>query len=133
MSQKYTLQRPYGSHQRIETQQAVQAPGGKGIQVMGESTHYPSHRRTTKPDREFSDSFSLTRSKPPRLPSGFTPFRHQHISDQESSFFTIPGIFKQKTRIKREKNTSFNNRQKESDSMILNLLDLVKEVNKSQK
>ncbi|MBW0496559.1 hypothetical protein O181_036274 [Austropuccinia psidii MF-1] len=34
---------------------------------------------------------------------GFIPFRNQHISGQESSFFTIPGSFQEKTRIQGKK------------------------------
>ncbi|MBW0544017.1 hypothetical protein O181_083732, partial [Austropuccinia psidii MF-1] len=37
------------------------------------------------------------------LSSGFTPFRNQQISGQESPFFTIPGSFQEKTRIKGKK------------------------------
>ena len=35
---------------------------------------------------------------PNQLSSGFTPFRNQQISGQESPFFTIPGSFQEKTR-----------------------------------
>ncbi|MBW0485398.1 hypothetical protein O181_025113 [Austropuccinia psidii MF-1] len=106
MSQKDTLQRSYGNHQRIESQQELQAPGGEGNQDMGKSRHYSSHRRTTEPDRAYSDSFRLT-SKPTRLPSSFKPFRQKHISDQGSPFFTIPGSFQEKIRIKREEQDFF--------------------------
>ncbi|MBW0591474.1 hypothetical protein O181_131189, partial [Austropuccinia psidii MF-1] len=92
------LQRPDGNHQRLESYQAVQAPGGKGTEDKGESSHYPSYRRTVNPDRAYSDSFRLTRSSPNQLSSGFTPFRNQKISGQESPFSTIPGIFQEKTR-----------------------------------
>ncbi|MBW0528279.1 hypothetical protein O181_067994 [Austropuccinia psidii MF-1] len=44
------------------------------------------------------DSFRLTRSRPNQVSSGFTPFRNQQISGQESPFFTIPGRFHEKTR-----------------------------------
>ncbi|MBW0521740.1 hypothetical protein O181_061455 [Austropuccinia psidii MF-1] len=91
----------------MESQQAVETPGGKGSQDRGESSHYPSHRRTTEPDRGYSDSFRLTSSKPSRTSSGFTPFRNQTISDQESPVFTITGTFQEKTRIKREKQDFF--------------------------
>ncbi|MBW0575554.1 hypothetical protein O181_115269 [Austropuccinia psidii MF-1] len=98
LSQRDRLQGPYGNHQRLESYQAVQTPGGKGNQDKGESSHYPSYRRTTDPDRAYSDSFRLTRSRPNQLSSGFTPFRNQQISGQESPFFTIPGIFQEKKR-----------------------------------
>ncbi|MBW0485107.1 hypothetical protein O181_024822 [Austropuccinia psidii MF-1] len=129
MSQRETIQRSYGNHQRIESQQEAKTPGGKGSQDKGES----SHERTTEPDREYYDSLRLTRSKPRRLLSGFTQFGKQRLSDQDSQFFTIPGNFQEKKRIKGKKKTSFNQRQKESNPMIQKILDLVKEVHKSQK
>ncbi|MBW0561124.1 hypothetical protein O181_100839 [Austropuccinia psidii MF-1] len=36
---------------------------------------------------------------PTRLPSGFTPLRHQQISDQESPYFSIPDRIKERKRI----------------------------------
>ncbi|MBW0482711.1 hypothetical protein O181_022426 [Austropuccinia psidii MF-1] len=59
------------------------------------------------PDREYSDSFRLTRTRPNQLSSGFTPFRNQKISGQESPFFTIPGSFQEKTRIQGKKQDLF--------------------------
>ncbi|MBW0513048.1 hypothetical protein O181_052763 [Austropuccinia psidii MF-1] len=91
LSQRDRLQRPYGNNQRLESHQEVQIPGGEGKQDKEESIHYPSYRRTNDPDREYSDSFRLTRSRPNQLSSGFTPFRNQQIRGQESPFFTIPG------------------------------------------
>ncbi|MBW0464076.1 hypothetical protein O181_003791 [Austropuccinia psidii MF-1] len=90
LSQRDRLQRPYGNHQRLESYQAFHTPGGEGKQDKGESSHYPSYRRTADPDRGYSDSFRLTRSRPNKLSSGSTPFRNQQISGQESPFFTIP-------------------------------------------
>ncbi|MBW0586403.1 hypothetical protein O181_126118 [Austropuccinia psidii MF-1] len=53
-----------------------------------------------KPERAYSDSLRLTRSgKQIKLPSGFTPLRHQQISDQESLFFPIPGSMQERERI----------------------------------
>ncbi|MBW0532780.1 hypothetical protein O181_072495, partial [Austropuccinia psidii MF-1] len=63
----------------------------------------PTRQRTTDPDRAYSDSFRLARSRPNKLSSGFTPFRNQHISGQESPLFTIPGSFQEKTRIQGQK------------------------------
>ncbi|MBW0501573.1 hypothetical protein O181_041288 [Austropuccinia psidii MF-1] len=71
MSQRNEIQRPYGNQKR----------------------------RTAYPERAYSDSFRLTRSRPNKLSSNFTPFRNQQISGQESPFFTIPGSFQEKTRI----------------------------------
>ncbi|MBW0492531.1 hypothetical protein O181_032246 [Austropuccinia psidii MF-1] len=98
LSQRDRLQGPSGNHQRLESYQAVQTPGGKGKQDKGESSHYPSYRGTVNPDRAYSDSFRLTRSRPNKLSSGFTPLRNQKISGQESPFFTTPGSFQEKTR-----------------------------------
>ncbi|MBW0474971.1 hypothetical protein O181_014686 [Austropuccinia psidii MF-1] len=124
LSQRDRLQKPYGNNQRLESHQAVKTPGGEGKQDKGESNHYPSYRRTADPHRAYSDSFGLTRSRPNQLSSGFTPFRNQQISGQDSPFFTIPRCFKEKTRIQG---------QKQDHLMIQKLLDLVKEVHKNQK
>ncbi|MBW0549081.1 hypothetical protein O181_088796 [Austropuccinia psidii MF-1] len=64
MSQRETLQIYHGNHQRMESQQAVQTPGGKGSQDKGESSHYPSYRRQAEPEIAYSGSFMLTRSRP---------------------------------------------------------------------
>ncbi|MBW0557948.1 hypothetical protein O181_097663 [Austropuccinia psidii MF-1] len=98
LSQRDRLQRPYGNHQRLESYQEVQTPGGKGTENKGESSHYSSYRRTANPDRAYSDSFRLTRKSPNQLSSRFTPFKNQQISGQESPFSTIPGSFQEKPR-----------------------------------
>ncbi|MBW0507941.1 hypothetical protein O181_047656 [Austropuccinia psidii MF-1] len=107
LSQRDRLQRLYGNYQRLESHQEVQTPGGEGKQDKGESSHYPSYRRTTDTDRSSSDSFRLTRSRPNQLSGGFTPFRNQQISGQESPFFTIPGSFQEKTRTQGQKQDLF--------------------------
>ncbi|MBW0465612.1 hypothetical protein O181_005327 [Austropuccinia psidii MF-1] len=63
----------------------------------------PTRQRTADPDRAYSDSLRLTRSRSNKLSSGFTPFTNQQISGQESEFVTIPGSFQQKTRIQGKK------------------------------
>ncbi|MBW0560824.1 hypothetical protein O181_100539 [Austropuccinia psidii MF-1] len=103
LSQRDRLQRPYDNHQRLESYKTVQTPGGKGTEDKGESSHYPSYRRTVNTDRAYSDSFRLTRSRPSQLSSGFTPFRHQQVNDPDSPLFTIPGGFQEKKRIQGEK------------------------------
>ncbi|MBW0464992.1 hypothetical protein O181_004707 [Austropuccinia psidii MF-1] len=55
------------------------------------------------PDRAYSDSFRLTRSRPNQLSSGFISFRNQQMSGQESPLFTIPGSFEEKARIQGKK------------------------------
>ncbi|MBW0517883.1 hypothetical protein O181_057598 [Austropuccinia psidii MF-1] len=103
LSQRDRLQRPYFNNQRLEFHQEVQTPGGEGKPDKEESSHYPSYRRTDDPDRAYSDSFRFTRSRPNQLSSGFTPFRTQQISGQESPLFTIQGGFQEKTRIQGQK------------------------------
>ncbi|MBW0486482.1 hypothetical protein O181_026197 [Austropuccinia psidii MF-1] len=107
MSQRDKLQRNYGNHQRMESHQEVQTPGGEGNQDKGESSHYPTYRRTAEQDRAYSDSFRLTRSRETQLSSGLTPFRHQKISCKESPFFTITGSFHEKTRIQGQRQYLF--------------------------
>ncbi|MBW0464930.1 hypothetical protein O181_004645 [Austropuccinia psidii MF-1] len=82
ISQRDRLQRPYDNHQRLESHQKVQTPGGEGKKDKGETSHYPRYRRTSDPDREYSDSFRLTSSRPNQRSSGFKPFRNQQISGQ---------------------------------------------------
>ncbi|MBW0528082.1 hypothetical protein O181_067797 [Austropuccinia psidii MF-1] len=107
MSQRDTLQRYYGNHQRMEYKQAVQTPGGEGSQDKGESSHYKSYRRKTEPERSYYDSFRLIRSRSSQLSSDFTPFRNQQIRGQESPFFTIPVTFQEKTRVKAQEQELF--------------------------
>ncbi|MBW0560723.1 hypothetical protein O181_100438 [Austropuccinia psidii MF-1] len=107
LSQRYRLQRPYDNDQRLESHQEVQTPGGEGKQDKVKSSHYPGYRRITDPDRAYSDSCRLTRRRPNQLSSGFTPFRNQHISGEESPFFTIPVSFQDERRIQGQKQDHF--------------------------
>ncbi|MBW0559850.1 hypothetical protein O181_099565, partial [Austropuccinia psidii MF-1] len=107
LSQRDRIQRPYDNPQRLESHQEFQSPGGEGKQDKGESSHYPSYRRTTNPDRAHSDSFRLTRRRPNQLSSGFPPFRNQQVSGPESPFFTLPGSFQEKTRTQGQKKDLF--------------------------
>ncbi|MBW0573690.1 hypothetical protein O181_113405, partial [Austropuccinia psidii MF-1] len=116
LSQRDRLQRPYGNHQRLESHQAVHSAGGEGKQDKGESSHYPSYRRAADPDRAYSYSFRLTRSRPNQLSSGFTTFRNKQIRGQWSPFFTIPGSFQARRRqgYKGKKKTTFSPREREN-------------------
>ncbi|MBW0504463.1 hypothetical protein O181_044178 [Austropuccinia psidii MF-1] len=132
LSQRDRIQAPYGIHQRLESYQAVQTPGGKGTEDKGESSHYPSYRRTANADRAYSDSFRLTRSRPNQLSSGFTPFiTHRSVAKSHNSS-QFQEVSRRRQGNKGKNKTSFNQRRKESYPMIQQLLDLVKEVNKSQ-
>ncbi|MBW0482367.1 hypothetical protein O181_022082 [Austropuccinia psidii MF-1] len=133
MFQRDSLQRHYENNQRLKPHQAVQTLGREGNQDKGESSHYQSYRREAEPDKAYSDSFRLTRSRPKQIPSGLKPFRHQHISGQESPFFVIPGSFQEKTRIQGETQEVFQPKAERVIPIIQKLLDLVKEVHKSQK
>ncbi|MBW0491267.1 hypothetical protein O181_030982 [Austropuccinia psidii MF-1] len=95
MSQRKRPQRPHGNHQMLISHQAVQNAGGEGNQDKGETSHYPSYRRTADPHRAYSDSFKLTSSTLNQLSSSFTIFRNQQISGQESPLFPIPGSFQE--------------------------------------
>ncbi|MBW0588684.1 hypothetical protein O181_128399, partial [Austropuccinia psidii MF-1] len=58
------------------------------------------HRQEMEPEITSSDPLRLMRTgNPPRLPSGFTPLRHQQISDQESPCFPIPDRIQERKRI----------------------------------
>ncbi|MBW0489665.1 hypothetical protein O181_029380 [Austropuccinia psidii MF-1] len=103
LNQRDRIQAPHGTHQRLVSNLAVQTPGGEGKQDKGESSHYPSYKRTADADRAYSDSFRLTRSRPNQLFSGFTPLRNQQISGKETPLFTIPESFQEKTRIQGKK------------------------------
>ncbi|MBW0470299.1 hypothetical protein O181_010014 [Austropuccinia psidii MF-1] len=128
LSQRDRLQRPYGNKQRFYSHQAVQTAGGEG-----ESSHYPSYRRTAEPDRAYSDSFRLTRRRPNQISSGFTPFRNQQISGQESPFFTIQGSFHEKTRLKGQKQDHLQLEEERVRPNDMELLDFVKVVHRNQK
>ncbi|MBW0470822.1 hypothetical protein O181_010537 [Austropuccinia psidii MF-1] len=77
------------------------------LQDKGKSSYYPSYRRTAEPDRDYSVSFRLTRSRPTQRSSGFKPFRNHKISGKESPLFTIPDSFQEKEGIQREKQDLF--------------------------
>ncbi|MBW0556600.1 hypothetical protein O181_096315 [Austropuccinia psidii MF-1] len=102
-SMEHGQKRAYDNHQRLESHQSVQTPGGEGKKDKEESSHSTSYRRTTDPDRAYSDSFRLAGSRPNQISSDFTPFRNQQISGQKSQLFTIPGTFQEKTRIQGQK------------------------------
>ncbi|MBW0541237.1 hypothetical protein O181_080952 [Austropuccinia psidii MF-1] len=58
------------------------------------------HRREIEPEITYSNASRLIKSgNPTKLPSGFTPLRHQQISDQESPYFPIPGRIQERKRV----------------------------------
>ncbi|MBW0488462.1 hypothetical protein O181_028177 [Austropuccinia psidii MF-1] len=74
----------------MKSHQVIQTPGGEGNQDKGESSHYPSYRRTADPDRAYSDSFRVTRRRPTQLSGGLTTFRFQEktrIQGQKQDIF----------------------------------------------
>ncbi|MBW0479905.1 hypothetical protein O181_019620 [Austropuccinia psidii MF-1] len=57
------------------------------------------HRQEIEPEIAYFDPLRLMRTgNPTRLPSGFTPLRHQQISDQESPYFPIPDRIQERKR-----------------------------------
>ncbi|MBW0467860.1 hypothetical protein O181_007575 [Austropuccinia psidii MF-1] len=104
-----------------------------GTEDKGELSHYPSYRRTANPDRAYSDSFRLTRSRPNQVSSSFAPFRNQQMSGQESPFFTIPRGFQEKTRKKGQEQNLLQPEEERVRPYYPKVLDLVKEVHKNQK
>ncbi|MBW0576795.1 hypothetical protein O181_116510 [Austropuccinia psidii MF-1] len=107
MSLRNTLQRPYGNQKRLEPYQTVHTPGGEGKQYKGGSSHFPGYKGTADPERAYSYSFRITRSRPNQLSSGLTTLSHQRISGPELAFFRITGIFQEKTSIKGQKQDLF--------------------------
>ncbi|MBW0482839.1 hypothetical protein O181_022554 [Austropuccinia psidii MF-1] len=67
LSERDRLQRPYCNHQRLESHQALQTPGGEGKQDKGESSHYSSYRRTSDPDRKVPGEGKDTKAKKDHL------------------------------------------------------------------
>ncbi|MBW0500825.1 hypothetical protein O181_040540 [Austropuccinia psidii MF-1] len=69
-----------------------------------------------EPEITYSDPLRLMRTgNPTRLPSGFTPLRHQQISDQESPYFLIPDRIHKRKRIIGQEQDIF---QPESERVI---------------
>ncbi|MBW0490843.1 hypothetical protein O181_030558 [Austropuccinia psidii MF-1] len=75
----------------------------RDLMDKGESSHYPSYRRTADPDRAYSDSFRLKSRRPNKFSSCSTPVRNHQIRSQESPFITIPGNFQKKIWIQGQK------------------------------
>ncbi|MBW0558826.1 hypothetical protein O181_098541 [Austropuccinia psidii MF-1] len=97
---RYIPQGLYGNHQRLESQQEFQAFRREDSQDKGKSSHNSGFRGEMEPEREYSDFFRLTRSRPKRLCESFKPLRIQKISGKGSKFFIIPGSFQEKTKTK---------------------------------
>ncbi|MBW0486799.1 hypothetical protein O181_026514 [Austropuccinia psidii MF-1] len=95
--QKDTIQRTHLDHQSEKFQQEAQNFGRNGGQDYKKSSYYLSYRETIETEREYSDSFSLTRSgQPTKPPTGFTPLRYKQRSDQESPIFPFPGSIQER-------------------------------------
>ncbi|MBW0547993.1 hypothetical protein O181_087708 [Austropuccinia psidii MF-1] len=131
--QRYRLQGPYGNKQTLESYQEVQTPGGKGNQNKGESSHYQAIEE------------QLTQTGHTQIPSGSqaaaqisSPVASHHsetrrlvATSQHSS--QLQEVSRRRQGNKDKNKTSFNQRKRESDPMILKLLYLVKELHKNQK
>ncbi|MBW0502349.1 hypothetical protein O181_042064 [Austropuccinia psidii MF-1] len=119
-------QRPYDNSQRLEFRQAVQTPGGEGKQDKGEASHKPSYRRTADPDRAYSDSFSLTRSRPNQLPVASQHSETNRSVDKSHHSSQSQEGSRRRHGYKGKNKTTFSQRKKGPDQMIQKLLDLVK-------
>ncbi|MBW0462074.1 hypothetical protein O181_001789 [Austropuccinia psidii MF-1] len=126
LSQIDRLQIPYRNHQRLESHQEFQTPGGEGKQDKGESRHYPSYRRTTAQTGHTqitsgSQGVDQTSSPVASHHSGTNrSVAKSHHSSQSQE------VFRRRQGHKCKNKTSSNQRQRESDPMIQKLLDLVK-------
>ncbi|MBW0516439.1 hypothetical protein O181_056154 [Austropuccinia psidii MF-1] len=59
----------------------------------------PYYRQGMEPEITYSDPLRLMRTgSPTSLPCGFTPLRHQQISDQESPYFPTPDRIQERKR-----------------------------------
>ncbi|MBW0471710.1 hypothetical protein O181_011425 [Austropuccinia psidii MF-1] len=133
MSQRNRIQRPFGNHQRLEYHQEVKTPGGEGKQDKGELSHYPSYRRKAEPDRAYTDSFRLTRSRLNQISvASHHSGTNRSVAKRHHSSQSLE-VSRRRQGYKGKNKTSFNQRQRESDPIIQKLLDLVKEVHKNQK
>ncbi|MBW0507916.1 hypothetical protein O181_047631 [Austropuccinia psidii MF-1] len=66
------------------------------------------HRHEMEQEITQSDPFRLMRTgNPTILPSGFTPLRHQQISDQESPYFPIQDRIQERKRLIRQEQDFF--------------------------
>ncbi|MBW0552616.1 hypothetical protein O181_092331 [Austropuccinia psidii MF-1] len=131
-SQRDRIQRPYGNHQRLQSHQAVQTPGGEGKQDKGEQA-------TTQAIEE-----QLTQTGHTQIPSGSqgvdqtrSPVASHHSGTKKTVAKSHHSSQSQEASRRRQghkgKNkTSFNQRKKESDPMMQKLFYLMKEVHKKQ-
>ncbi|MBW0522994.1 hypothetical protein O181_062709 [Austropuccinia psidii MF-1] len=133
LSERDRLQGPYGNHQKLESYQAAQMPGGKGNQDKGESSHYTSYRRTAD-----QKGHTHIPSGSPEAGKISSPMASHHsetsgsvAKSHHSSQFQEASRRRQGNKGKHK--TSFNQRKRESDPMIQKLLDLVKKLHKNQK
>ncbi|MBW0475628.1 hypothetical protein O181_015343 [Austropuccinia psidii MF-1] len=85
--------------QKVKTRFILQGTLGKLAEDMSQTDTlqrpYRNHKRLTGS------------GKPTRIPSRFTPLRHQQVSNQESPLFTILGSFQEKESIKRKEQELF--------------------------
>ncbi|MBW0472389.1 hypothetical protein O181_012104 [Austropuccinia psidii MF-1] len=100
-------QRTYQNHKRLESKQEIKTLRRVGSQNKGEAKNNPGFRGAMNPERAYSESFMLTRSRKTQLSSGFIPLIIQQSIGQESPLFTILGSFQENTRIKGQEKDYF--------------------------
>ncbi|MBW0491518.1 hypothetical protein O181_031233 [Austropuccinia psidii MF-1] len=133
ISQRDTLQRPYGNNQGwnrtrqfrlLEERQTRIRENQATIQAIEEQLNQ------TGPTKIPSGSQGLEQTSSPVVSHHSGTSRSVTKSHHSSQYQVVSWI---RQGYKGKNNKSFNQRQRESDSIIQKLLDLVKEVHKSQK
>ncbi|MBW0464483.1 hypothetical protein O181_004198 [Austropuccinia psidii MF-1] len=132
-SQRDRLQRPYGNHQRLESYQAVQTPGGGASRIR-------ENQATIQTVEE-----QLTQTGHTQIPSGSrgagqisSPVASHHSETNRSVAKShlssqLQEASRRRQGYKGKNKTTFSQREKESDPMIEKMLDFVKEVHKNHK
>ncbi|MBW0517651.1 hypothetical protein O181_057366 [Austropuccinia psidii MF-1] len=133
MSPRDTLERAYGSSQRLESQQEVETTGGKGSQDNRESTNIKAIEEQLYHTMNTLIASGLQGVKPTYspLPSHHSGTKRSVPKSNHSSQFQV--VSRRRQGSKGQNKTSFNQRKKEYDTIIHKLLDWVKEVKQSQK
>ncbi|MBW0474190.1 hypothetical protein O181_013905 [Austropuccinia psidii MF-1] len=132
ISQRDTLQRPYGDHQRWGSQQEVQILAEREARMReNQATIQDIEEQLNNKEHTLIPSGSQGVNKPDYLVGSHHLGTKQSVNKIHHS--SQSQVVSRRRKISHgKKQTSLNQHQKESDQMIQKLLDLVKEVHKSQ-
>ncbi|MBW0548539.1 hypothetical protein O181_088254 [Austropuccinia psidii MF-1] len=118
MSQRDRLQRPYGNHQRLESHQEVQTPGGEGKQKNGESSHYQAiEEQLTQTEHTHIPSCSQGGGQTNSPVSSHHSETSRSVAKSHHSSQSQV-IFRRRQGYQGKNKTMINQRQRESDPMI---------------